>query len=431
MDEPLSKFSINTVRELFLVGEGPHTGLLTKLVKSFYFLAAKPGKDLTPGREETHFVVACIDFEAPLQVQAYVRLFTELTSPLTHKLAFILSPETCSGDQLLLLQEIGVRYVAMGIRRNDDFKDYLKRICLELHQVGSLEPFAAELELTRRSGDLAGTRQLIDKLRDLPVQSEAVLRLLACASIQANDFRRSEVYLRKLLTLNPQHLWAANTLGRFYMKSGRVAAGVEILERLSTFHELNGERLLELGNAYVKAGMPRQAEAKFVKGDGLAEGKDPRFKDGLAKVKLSEKDFMGAMALAQGRQLTPDVISFLNMRAILLIRADRFDEGMEYYRFAFDGAGDDKAVQAKLKFNMGIAYVRTQDLERAEACFTESAQLGGRSFARGQVVLRQVRTQIKLRAKQRENAANGIAPTEKDAAREPGAIADNDWETLY
>lgn len=430
MDEPISKFSINTVRELYLIGEPAHIALLTKLVKPFYFLAPRPGQDLDPERDETHFVVACIDFERTEQVQAYVRLFLDMKNVLAHKLAFVVNPEICRSDQLLLLQEIGVRYVAMGNKRNEDFKDYLKRVCLEFHQVGSLEPYEAELDLCRRSGDLAAARRLIDKLRELGAQSEDAWRLMASTCVQANDFRRAEVYLRKILTLNPQNLWAANTLGRFYMKSGRIAEGVEVLERLSTFHELNSERLLELGTAYVNAGMTSEAEAKFEKGEALVKGEDPRFKEGMAKVKLAANDFLGAMSLMEGRQLTPDVVSFLNMRAILCIRAGRIEEGLGYYKFAFEGSGDDRAIQAKLKFNMGIAYVRTQDLAKAEACFNDSAKLGGRSFARGEAVLKQVRTQIKQREKQREAIANGTAPAPVEESKD--LLGDEaDWETLY
>lgn len=424
MDEPISKFSINTVREFYLFGEGPHIALLQRLVKAFYFLAPRPGKDYSQNRPETHFVVAPIDFSNPPLVQTYVKLLSELTSPLAHKVAFVLNPDDLSDDQLLLMQEIGVRYVAMGAKRNEEFKDYVKRISLELHQIGTLDPYATELDIARRNGDMQATRRVAEKLKDLPVQSEEVLRMLAVAWIQANDFRRAEVTLRKLLALNAQNLWAANMLGRFYLKSGRVAEGVELLERLSKFHELNAERNLVLGDAYVSAGQTEKAEEHFAKGEALTDGADQRFRDGLAKAKLSAKDYVGAMALMSGRQLSAEVISYLNMRAILCIRGEKYTEGIEYYKFAFDGTGADDSVKAKLQFNMGIAYVRTQDWAKAEECFKVSAELGGKQFPRAQAVLRQVRTHIKAQAA----APKGVA---KAAEKIVDELADADWETLY
>ncbi len=426
MTEPLSTFNINFIREIFLLGEDQYVSMLKKVLKTFNFLVPRSGRDYSSTREETHFLVAAVDFRAPAQVQAYVRLFSELSSALAHKIAFVIDPDTVTREQMLLFSEIGVRFTAFGLRRTDDLKDYIKRVCVEAQQVGSLDREAIELEQARKKPDVYALRRIADRLKNIPVQTEEVHRMIAVAAVAGGDLKRAEIHLKKLLHVNPQNLWAANTLGRMYIKSGRVGEGVEVLERLSKYHELNGERLLAVGDAYVKAGMAREAEAKYVAGQALAEGVDPRFKEGMAKVKLVDKDYAGALSLMHGKKFSSEVISFLNMRAIMCIRSERFDEGMDYYKYAYQNADGEKDVRAKLKFNMGLAYVRTQDFARAQDCFFESAQLG---FQRSQGPLNYVKAKIRQLEKVKADEAAGVAPA---AAIEGGEKLDElEWETLY
>jgi len=262
-------------------------------------------------------------------------------------------------------------------------------------------------------------KRVIEKLGALPVQSEEILRLTAIACMYANEIKPAENHLKRLLQQNPQNLWAANSLGRLYLRSGRIQDGIDVLQRLSSFHDLNAERLLDLGDAYVRGNMPREAEQQFEKGIALTKGNDGRFDEGMAKVKLADQDITGAMKLLGDRDLSENVVSFLNMRAIMAIRSDRFDEGMQYYQVAVNGTNSDKELRAKLKFNMGLAYARAGDLAKAEGLFFESLQLGGARFQRARGPLDTIKNII--------NAKGKAKPTKKDIE----LISDVEWETLY
>lgn len=409
MEEASSKFNINIVRDLYLFGEPHHVALVQKLVKGYYFLHPKDIKLLTAeDRQDTFFVVAAVDFSQPTKMQDVARIFSQITAPLACRLIYSVAPQELSREALLFAQEIGARYVAVGPGKNDEIKDYLKRICTEAHQVGSLAAFEEELTAAYRSGDKAGALRVIDKLKALPHESEDASRLLAVAYLHSNDLKRAEVYLKRLLAVNPQNLWAANNLGRLMLKSGRAAQGIEILEKMSQFHELNSERHLALGDAYVQAGLPAKAEAVYKKGEDLVGQHDQRFVEGHVKVKLVEGDLGGALSLLDGKSFSQDVISFLNMRAILSIRAGRFEEGFGYYSQAVKGAGEAKDTKAKVLFNMGLAYVRIDDLAKAQECFFESCQIGGPRFQRAKGPLEVVKNVLKNKERGKGSAAKEL-----------------------
>jgi len=421
MEEAISKFNINVIREVFLLAAPPHLDLLQKLIKNYYFLSVREAKELGNHRSELHFVVATLDFGSPEQMHGIARTFTALESPLAHKLIYVTAPNELTREQLLFAQEIGARYVAAGPGKNDEIKEYLKRICVDLHQVGSLAAFEAEIEAYAQAGDKEGLRRALEKLKALPAVSEESLRLLARAATHLGALKHAEGYLRRILELNPQNLWAANSLGKMYLRSGHGARGIEMLAKLSRFHELNGERLLTLGDALVQAGQTSQAEATYRQGDQLTGGTDLRFKDGLAKVKLERRDYAGALAVLGGRNFSENVISFLNMRAIMAIRGGQLDEGMEYYGYAVGGAGEDKDVKAKLKFNIGLAYARVGDLEKARAALSESCELGEGHFKRASKPLALITKVLQAQSLKRADAAQAATAD----------LEESEWETLF
>lgn len=422
-EEATSKFNINVLRDVFVGGDEKFHNLIRKLIKSFSFLHARDIRELSQARFEMHFVLVGVDATTTRGLQACAQLFDMVESSLAQKIVYVAAPDALGQEQLLFFQEIGVRYVASGYNRNEDVKEHLKRICLETHQTGSLEAFAGDVERAHKASDLVGLRKVIGKMEDLAVKSEEALRLLAIACMHANVQKKAETYLRRMLQSNPQNLWAANMLGKSFLRAGRIAEGVEILQRLSSYHVLNGERLLALGDAYVDAGYTQEAEDQYQKGAGIAQSGDTRFQHGLAKVKLAQKDFQSALGLIASKVFSSDLISFLNLRAIIAIRADKFDESVDYYQCALSGCGDDRETQAKLLFNMGLAYVRGNDLTKAQKCFADSLALGGAKFPRAKAPLDIVKQLIKVRA-----ARGAGAPRDPKDLKE---LIEVEWETLY
>jgi hypothetical protein len=141
------------------------------------------------------------------------------------------------------------------------------------------------------------------------------------------------------------------------------------------------------------------AQKTLQKTASLDGNDDIRVKAGMAKVQMAQKDLPGALAYLEGKEFSREMVSFLNMRAIMSIRQQKFDEGIEFYGYALHGSGSDNQLKAKLLFNMGLGFVRTGNLERASACLSESCTLGGPKFQRASGPLKKVALVMKNREK--------------------------------
>ena len=372
--------------------------------------------DLSPP-DELYFIVCALDFAVVRQVQDLVRVFSSHDGPLSHKIAVALAPEVLPQEILLLLQELGTNHVTFGAQRHESLRQHLQRVWQERHQRGALADVEVQLEQAFACLDMDSVRRLIVKLQQLPA-TEAVLQRMAHASLFVGERRLAEAALKAMLQLNGQNLWAANTLGKLYLRSGRAAVGIETLRKLSSFHDLNADRLLTLGNAATLAGQMDVAEEALNKGHRLVASSYPRFEEGLAKLKLAQHDLKGAMQVLAGRGFSEDIVSFLNMRAILAIRSGRFDEGIRYYDYALTGCAEQKSLQARIKFNIGLAYARHDALDKAYAALVESQKLGGQDFQRAQGPLEIISKLIKKGGSQ--------------AKEDLKSLAENvEWETLY
>lgn len=379
---PISPFQVNQSRRLFIQGDDWFVHHIRGTLKALDYLVYTPWNQYTVDASHQHVIIFSCNFNKPESVQNLAKSFAENYSPLAYKVIYVTEPTLLRREPLLFAAEIGARFTVHGHAQDEHLRQHMKSIMFQDAPQNSLLKLEEELYQGQRAGDRDSAQRVLQKLEKYNKNQEDVLRVLILTYEMLDKPKQVEFYLKKVLQLNPQSLWAANKLGRFYLKRQDVARGIEILERLSQFHELNSERYYTLGNAYLNCGETDQAKKAFHQGEKLTAGKDERFQEGLCKAQLMEGDKPGALALLKGKPLSNDTISFLNMRAIMAMRLKKADEGFRLYELALDGAKTNNLFSAKLYFNMGLAYARQKDLKKAQACLENSTQLGGSQFQR-------------------------------------------------
>lgn len=382
------KMATPAMREVYVLGDEASVAAVRRLLQGFEFLTVRDGRYASHSGEAEHFVLGAVDFDSTEALQELARSFNEVKAVSAHKIIYASAPEKLAESHLLFAYEIDARFVAYGSDRNEELKTYIKRLCREAGETGSLKEYAEDLETARRSGDGNGLKKVLEKLKQLPGNSEEVTRLLAKAYVILNDWKSAEKTLKKLLRLNPQDLWAANALGRMYLRSGRTQAGIDVLGRLSLYHDLNGERLYELGNANFQVGELEDAEKAFRAGNNLNGGSDPKVRDALVKVRLERGDENDALSIAGKKGYSSEVVSYLNTKAIFAIRQDRIREGMASYTKALNGVAESNTkIKAKILFNIGLAFLRLKEWKKARQTFAESSRIGGDDFPKAARVL--------------------------------------------
>lgn len=392
-----SAFSIQVNRELFVFGNDEDQNVISKAFEPLSFIRVRNAQYINQGSNDLSFVVALCDYTNGKTLASVAKFLTTLENPNVHKILMVSSPQDITSTELLFAAEIGAHYVAAGIEKEVDLRRYVKRIALQAEQLGSITHFENEVSRLVRKGDAKGLAALDARLAELSKDSEEVLKLRALVNYKLGKFNRFESFLKQTLQINPQNLWAASELGKHFLRMRKPREGIALLEKLSRFHDLNTERYLCLGNAYLNVGDHKRAEATFEKGLAL-DPDDGRLEEGLAKVKIMQGDTASALDLLHDTTFSEGVISFLNMRAIMFIKSREFEDGYALYHRAIKHSPDNDVVKAKLHYNLGLGYIRNNHPDKAALEFEKSIELGGKNFRRAAAPLEITRKLVNCNA---------------------------------
>lgn len=383
MDQKISQYRINQARRFYCNGSQDFCERTTKLLASLDFLVPTPLTQFDAKSTLPYVVVTEVDFDDTAMMQSIAREMETRWTPFGYKILCAKGDTPLHHPYLLFGVEIGAGYTAHGVDKESQMKERIKKWALDSQDGVIYTAILAEIERCYLNHDQEGLRKVGANLNELNRSNEEVLKLQVIYNQKINRPSRVEFFLKEILRQNPQSLWAANQLGRYYIEHQSASLGIEVLEKLSHFHNLNGERLLTLGNAYLNAGMPERAIGALEVGSALNHGGDSRFEQGLQKATLTQcVQSQDDLSLFDGKPLHRDVLSFLNMRAILAIKSGRWEEGYRFYEVALKGAAEEPILGAKLSFNQGLAYVRAGDVGKAKESFKRSTELGGREFTR-------------------------------------------------
>ena len=159
-----------------------------------------------------------------------------------------------------------------------------------------------------------------------------------------------------------------NLVGRVLMARGEYDKASLVLQKAKLINPFNIDRIIDLGESYLEMNKFYKAEKTFREAVDYGS-KESKALGGLGKSLLA----LGKIndALIYLRQLSGDreMASVFNNSAILCMRAGKYEEGMRLYQVALKTVGEDKEVQSKLAFNMGIGYHRHQDDANAHKAF--------------------------------------------------------------
>ncbi len=396
-------FDIKQTRKVFFAGDDASVLALHRVLAPFPFLRCMPAGELPANGEGWHFLIGVLDFTQPAALAKVVRTLTAHDQVNVHKVAFVSHPLQADEKHMLVAAEAGCRYTAVGPERDSHFRDHMKATAIEVERLGSISFYEDEMDKLHRRNDRLGLEALAQKVAEAGRGGEESLRLLAMIHQRLLQPQKLEATLKKLLRQNPQNLWAANTLGRHYLRSRRIGEAVETFEKLSVFQDLNAERLLMLTDIYLNTGDAMNAHRVLGKVKDVAAPDDERLRDAQVKVGLIDGKVPAGLMHA-GAPMSEDVVAFLNMRAILAMRAGRQEDGIKLYQFALRHVGEGAVLKAKLMFNVGLGYIRCNEPEKALTYFEQSAKLGGSKFDRATAPLDLTRRIVKTR--ERKLAAN-------------------------
>ncbi|MEZ4744239.1 MAG: hypothetical protein R3B45_17615 [Bdellovibrionota bacterium] len=399
------KTTINPYWETYIYGNSALKKQIENNLRSLPNIVFKSAKELNTESSSQQIAIYICDFNSVESMKKTVQniLQTPNSTPATHKIIVSAGNNILDQECLFFSIELGVEYTAFGEKKISDLKKHIKRHIFAPNLPFSISSVYIEIDKHIRTRNDLALKEIADRLLECPKDNEGVLRLQVTINKALRNINKSAFYLKKLLTVNPQNLWAANELGRLYLRSNKVLEGTEQLNKLSQFYDLQSE-----SKPHHK---PNELDKKSSKN----------------KSECNDEDMPSALSFLNKPSLSEGVLAFLNMRAVMAIKSDQITNAIRYYKLACNGCPNNNLMKAKILFNIGLAHIKAKDPDSAYKALQDSLMFGGRNFYRAEKPLRAL-NEAKLAAKQKRAAKNKAENAKISYEDSPGDLAEIELE---
>lgn len=314
---------------IYVIGKPEQREELRNNLKVLSFLDLREQADLSTETAKPFIVVVC-DFEDESHVKTITRCLLRMKHIQAVKILYVVRPLFIDLEHIVFSTELDCCFAAWGDDRAAKLRGFLKAISKSSSEFLTAK-WKSQIDKAIDEMNLASLRKMASMLQ-VPAKSDYfALKLLVRVVYCLRDFKKTISYLKMVLKNNPQDLWAANLLGKIFLDNHQVAKGIEILETESDFVVHPSD------------------EIDF------------------------EKGVLAGLNLAS---LNAEMLSFLNLRAVMAIRADKTVDGIKFYEIALAGCRQDPEIQAKLHYNIGLAWSKIRDFEKAAAHLQASVTIG-------------------------------------------------------
>ena len=273
-----------------------------------------------------------------------------------------------------IASDYNVAKVHIGEITPKNIRDELQSILLYEDQSPlCTETFLKVAQLRRQDEWTAAEKLLSDLVGSEPENVRAGVEL-GENYYETGDFERATRILNQMLNLEPENFRARHLLARVMMKQGRIDQAVQIIEDLNSKGILNIDRMVDLGDCFLQ--MEKLEEARQQYEDVLKiDHAVGAAKVGQGQCALMSGDINQAMDLLRDVANVKELASVFNNTAIICMRRKKFEKGIRLYKAAMAQVTSDRAVMARVMFNMGVGFLKWSKLKEAKSAFARSAEL--------------------------------------------------------
>jgi tetratricopeptide (TPR) repeat protein len=270
-------------------------------------------------------------------------------------------------------QEYYVNYVAVGEISTDTIRDQIKGLVKEFSATGPLRKMLLAVDACRKSGDHANAIEMLEKLHAKQPDHERIGIELAEAYIHEDRWSLAEDILRVLLQDEEVSPRVKHLFARCRLKQGDYNTALASLKGAQLLSPYNVERLLEMGNLFLKLDRVEEAEAAFSEILAFSPVSKPAT-FGVSASKLLMGDVNEALQILNGVANPRELSAIFNTAAILAIKQQRYDAGFALYQKALQLLSKKPKLVSRILYNMGIGFVKWGKNDKGLKCFEKAAE---------------------------------------------------------
>jgi tetratricopeptide (TPR) repeat protein len=275
-------------------------------------------------------------------------------------------------DEVRLLGELGVSDILAKPFNDDALQKKLKEIEERLlnpekdPEKSFQDVFQKAMRLRRYP---EAESLLIPKLKRDPA-SPKLLTMYAEILMRTNKTEQAEKFVLKALEKSPEFLPGLTLLSKIYIRDKKVETALETMEKAQTLSPLNIDRILSMGEVHLATGRVEESERHFRNALKL-NPEEERATMGLGRALVSQGKVEEGQKVFGSLENSAQLVTYFNNKGILLVRAGRYQDGINLYENALKILGN-KQKSYLLNYNIALAYYRKGDLAMA-SLYTEKA----------------------------------------------------------
>jgi len=168
-----------------------------------------------------------------------------------------------------------------------------------------------------------------------------------------------------------------NLLGKCFIKLGQQKAALRCFELADKISPKNIERICDMTEMYIETGEFELAEKKLTSVRALDVGSTNVISSGL-KLALATDDTVASQALMEKMETKSDIISYMNNKAVALIRNGDSSSAIELYSRTIRALSlRETELRAIVYYNLGLAYARLQMLKESREALNSAYDNSG------------------------------------------------------
>ncbi|MES2744817.1 MAG: tetratricopeptide repeat protein [Bdellovibrionota bacterium] len=346
--------------------------LKNKGLKSENIFPVMDEKECLKFLTEHDYGLVVLDWEfAPDKVQA-VLIANRKEHRLESHLVFLIAAH--DEDAIVsVAQEFYVNFVAVGEVTTDTIREQVKGLVKEFQNTGPMRKMLLAVDSCRKNGDQANALEMLEKLYAKQPDNERIGIELAEAYIHEERWKLAEDVLRALMTAEEVAPRVKHLFARCRLKQGDYNTAIASLKGAQILSPYNVERLLEMGNLFLKLDRAEEAESTFDEILEFAPGSKPAtFGKSASKLLMGEVN--EALAILNGVANPRELSAIFNTAAILAIKQQRFDAGFALYQKALQLLSKKPKLVSRILYNMGIGFVKWGKNDKGLKCFEKAIE---------------------------------------------------------
>lgn len=272
-----------------------------------------------------------------------------------------------------MLIELGAsRLVQEPVSENDLFDDIIWTLKETMHP-SEISTVRQKLLLASKRRDVKEIRRLRELYTQLPTLLPCELLLVdAQIAYDSGCFLHAKKHALDAMLEGADARACMEILGRALMALREFEAAIRCLENVSFICPLNISHLCSLAECHLEAGHEREFEAKLEAAREI-DPDAPLVLETAAKGAIKRGHTEMARKLMLQLKSFKEVLSFMNNRAVTLMRVGDFDQGLDLYTKTLQSLPEDVSeIRSAVLYNLGLGYARANRLEEALTSLSEA-----------------------------------------------------------